>query len=86
MSSEERRVGHILHTGHGHTKGIMLAGALAMLATASPAAIMNAPNSNKLMDRQRSALDCEPSTDGRRDQKRAKKDALYRNPATRWRV
>lgn len=88
MSKNEKNSGFIAHVGLGRTRGLMVASAIAMLATASPAAVFGGPDSQTLMDRQRTSIAsyCEPSTDGKRNVKRAKKEKLYKNPATRWRT
>jgi len=78
-------VGIIGHVGHGRTRGMMLAGALAMLATTTPA-LVHGDSVGKIMDRRRTVMDSGPYTDDKRDRKRARKADLYKDPATRWRT
>jgi hypothetical protein len=83
--STPRRVGIIGHVGRG---GVNLAVAAALAFAGATAAAPAYTNHDRLMDRQRQRHEemFAPYADGKKGLKKARRDKLYKNPATRWRV
>lgn len=72
--------------GHVNGSKLALAAALMMVGTVAPRAIVD-QDMGKMMDRRITAMDNQfPCYDGKRGSKRTKKEKLYKNPKTRWRV